>query len=217
MTTPERMDAFFAERVNGYDEHMLTEVEGCREGYAEMARRIPAGVKNLLDLGCGTGLELDAILPRFPDLSVTGIDLTQEMLDALKRKHPDRNLTLVCGDYFTVPFGTDAYDCVVSFETMHHFPPQEKQKLYEKILAALHPGGCYIECDYMVDTPEEEAALFAQSDRLRRENALKDGELYHIDTPCCIEHQLQLLTAAGFARVEHVFRMGGTSLSVASK
>ena len=37
----ERMDDFFAARTEGYDEHMLEEVEGCKEGYAEMARLVP--------------------------------------------------------------------------------------------------------------------------------------------------------------------------------
>ena len=36
----------------------------------------------ILDLGCGTGLELDALFARFPDLRVTGIDMTEEMLCA---------------------------------------------------------------------------------------------------------------------------------------
>lgn len=217
MTAPERMDAFFAARVGDYDTHMLENVEGCREGYAEMARRIPADTKTLLDLGCGTGLELDAIFPRFPGLAVTGIDLTREMLEVLRQKHPHRNLTLLCGDYFTVPFGTDAFDCAVSFETMHHFPPEKKHGLYRKIHDALHPGGYYLECDYMVDTPEEEALLFAESDRLRREEKLPDGVFYHIDTPCCINRQLRLLTEAGFFHAEHVFRLGGTSLIGARK
>lgn len=37
----EKMSDFFAARVEGYDEHMLTEVAGCKEGYAEMARLVP--------------------------------------------------------------------------------------------------------------------------------------------------------------------------------
>ena len=39
----------------------------------------------VLDLGCGTGLELDEIFRYFPDLAVTGIDLTREMLQQLKK------------------------------------------------------------------------------------------------------------------------------------
>ena len=70
----EEMSAFFAARVEGYDEHMLNDVVGCREGYARLAQALPADARDVLDLGCGTGLELDALFARFPDLRVTGID-----------------------------------------------------------------------------------------------------------------------------------------------
>ena len=78
MQSLEEMRAFFAARVDIYDEHMRNEVEGCREGYARMAALLPEGIYSLLDLGCGTGLELEGIFARFPDLRVTGIDLTAE-------------------------------------------------------------------------------------------------------------------------------------------
>ena len=73
----EKMSDFFAARVEGYDEHMINNVEGCREGYVKMASLIPQNTQKLLDLGCGTGLELDEIFKRFPDVEVVGIDLTR--------------------------------------------------------------------------------------------------------------------------------------------
>ena len=123
MTNLEPMASFFAARVGMYDEHMLNDVEGCREGYLTMAELVPEGTESLLDLGCGTGLELDEIFKKLPDASVTGIDLTQAMLDRLKEKHPDKSLNLICGDYFSVALGEGVYDCAVSFQTMHHFSP----------------------------------------------------------------------------------------------
>ena len=85
----EKMNEFFAARADGYEEHMLTYVEGSREAYIQMAKLLPKSCKNLLDLGCGTGLELDEIFKLFPNLDVTGIDLTQDMLDKLLQKHRD--------------------------------------------------------------------------------------------------------------------------------
>ena len=37
----------------------------------------------ILDLGIGTGLELDCLFERFPDAQVTGIDVSAEMLAQL--------------------------------------------------------------------------------------------------------------------------------------
>lgn len=117
----EPMADFFKARVEIYDEHMLNEVEGCGEGYKKMAELVPPGAKHILDLGCGTGLELDEIFKLNPDVEVTGIDLTAEMLDCLKKKHPDKKLNLINGSYFDMDFGKDVYDAAISFQSLHHF------------------------------------------------------------------------------------------------
>ncbi|NLO40597.1 MAG: class I SAM-dependent methyltransferase, partial [Ruminiclostridium sp.] len=62
----ERMDDFFTSCADGYDEHMLNNVEGCIDGYVKGAELIPEDVEDLLDLGCGTGLELDEIFKTRP-------------------------------------------------------------------------------------------------------------------------------------------------------
>ena len=198
----ERMDEFFAARTEGYDEHMLEEVEGCKEGYAEMARLVPENIKNLLDLGCGTGLELDRIFEIYPDINVTGIDLTASMLEKLRQKHPDKSLELICGDYFTVGFKNNFYDCAVSFQTMHHFSHDKKITLYKKIYDSLTADGIYIECDYMAETQAQEDYFFAENARLRREQGIGADEFYHYDTPLTVAHEAEVLQKAGFQKVE---------------
>lgn len=217
MTQLESMSDFFTARVEGYDEHMLSEVEGCKEGYQVMADLVPKNVKSLLDLGCGTGLELDEIFKRLPDIAVTGVDLTQSMLDKLREKHPDKKLHLICGDYLTEDFGREQFDCCVSFQTMHHFSHEKKIELYQKICSSLTDTGCYIECDYMVETQEEENFWFAENQRIRREQHISEAALCHYDTPCTIENQITMLQKAGFTDVKTEFRMGNTTILTAVK
>lgn len=217
MQTLEKMSDFFTARTNGYDEHMRSNVVGCKEGYIKMAELVPKNTARLLDLGCGTGLELDEIFKKFPSLEVVGIDLTQSMLDKLKEKHPNKKLDLICGDYFAVDFGEQKFDCAVSFETMHHFSYESKIKLYRKIFSVLADHACYIECDYMVDTQKEEDFFFAEYQRLQEEQNLDKKAFYHFDTPCTIENQIKLLKKAGFLRVEQVFKLGATVMLVAEK
>ena len=213
----EEMTAFFTSRLDLYDEHMLREVPGCRAGYARMAALLPEGTARLLDLGCGTGLELEPIFARFPALRVTGVDLTAAMLDRLRAKFPDRDLTLIRGSYMGMDFGRERYDAAVSFETLHHLEPEEKGALYRRVWEALTPEGVYLECDYIAATAEEEAALRLEHRRLRMEAGVGGDTLYHFDIPCTLEHQKVLLEAAGFVQVTAEPLEGDTVLLTARK
>lgn len=213
----EKMDEFFAARVEGYDEHMLNEVGGCREAYEKMAELIPDGTKNLLDLGCGTGLELAGIFKRFPNVSVTGIDLSKAMLEKLSEKYSDKNITLINADYFSTDLGRERFDTAISFQTMHHFSHDMKIGLYEKIRNSLKIGGVYIECDYMAETQAEEDYWYSENVRIRKEMNIPENEFYHFDTPCTAPNQIKMFKAAGFASVEKVFRIESTTIIIAKK
>lgn len=213
----EKMDEFFAARVEGYDEHMLNEVGGCREAYEKMAELIPDGTENLLDLGCGTGLELAGIFKRFPNVSVTGIDLSKAMLEKLSEKYSDKNINLINADYFSIDLGLRCFDTAISFQTMHHFSHEMKIGLYEKIRDSLKSGGVYIECDYMAETQAEEDHWYAEIAHIRKEMNIPENEFYHFDTPCTATNQIKMFKAAGFASAEKVFRMENTTIIIAKK
>ena len=213
----EKRTDFFTSRVDIYDDHMIHEVEGCREGYLKMAELVPEKTKTLLDLGCGTGLELEAIWTTNPGIAVTGIDLTAAMLERLKKKYSDRDVTLIEADYMACELGTERYDAAVSFQTLHHFTHEEKLGLYEKLWRALKAGGCYIECDYMAETQEQEDYFFAEKKRLEEELKLVKGEYYHFDMPCTMDNQKRLLRQAGFTEVEVVWRQENTTILYANR
>jgi cyclopropane fatty-acyl-phospholipid synthase-like methyltransferase len=196
---------------------MIENVEGCKEGYIKMAELLPNGVNELLDLGCGTGLELDEIFKINPFIKVTGIDLTKAMLDKLKQKHPDKNLSLINASYFDYDFGASKYDAVVSFQTLHHFSHEHKLRLYTKVFNGLKADGQYIECDYMVESQQEEDFYYSENKQIRKEQNIPDEEFYHYDTPCTITNQIKLLSEAGFKTVQMEWRMGNTTIIVAKK
>lgn len=212
----EEMSDFFARRVAGYDEHMLTNIDGMAECYDRVAALLPTDMRTLLDLGCGTGLELAPVFERFPQVRVTGIDLTQAMLDALAEKFAGRDLCLFCGSYFDVPLGRERFDAALSVESLHHFTHEQKLSLYRRIYEALAPGGCYIEADYMAATQAEEDSLFAQRDALLAEQGAEEG-IWHFDTPCTAENQQRLLREAGFASVSRQWQCANTVILAARK
>ena len=213
----EKMDEFFTNRLDLYEDHMLRNAEGVAEGYRQLVPYLPAGCRTLLDLGCGTGLELEEVFKACPNLSVTGIDMTQAMLDRLQSRYGDRSVRLICGNYLTVDFGIEVYDAALSFETLHHLTPQQKGAFYPRILRSLKPGGRYIEVDYMVLTQQEEDFGFSESTRMRAEQRIAHDEIVHIDTPCTVDNQIELLRRAGFRDVKAVWRQGATTLIIADR
>lgn len=196
----ETMDGFFDARIGEYEEHMSP----WRNHYLWMADLLPEGMETLLDLGCGTGLELEPIFARFPSLRATGIDLSEKMLEKLRQKHNLRFLDLICADYFQYELGEKRFDAVVSFETLHHFPAVKKTQLFSRIRHSLKPGGVYLECDYIAKTLEIETLVFEESRRRRLRDGIGADAFVHFDTPLTLEHEMQAMRDAGFARVELV-------------
>ena len=190
----ETMSGFFDRRVDSYEDHMRP----WRAYYRWLGELIPAQAETLLDLGCGTGLELDEIFRLHPDIRVTGIDLAPGMLARLREKHPERKLTLTVGDYLTVPLAPCAFDVAVAFETLHHFPPETKLGLFRRIFAALRPGGMLLEGDYIAESEEMETYLFQELARRRARQHVPEGTFVHFDTPLTLAHELSLLSQAGF-------------------
>ena len=213
----ERMDDFFAARVDGYDEHMRTTIEGASDFYAYTASLLPAETgTRVLDLGCGTGLELEEYFRLNSEADVTGIDLSEAMLKALKEKLPDRRISLVVGSYFDVPFGEKKYDAAVSVESLHHFPAEQKETLYAKLRASLKDNGFFVLTDYFAESEEMEKEYFRNLKQLRAEQGLPEDEFFHYDTPLTADHEIRGLRQAGFSDVQ-ILKEWGTTFTLLAR
>ena len=211
MSPLEKMGDFFNARLDGYEDHQMNTIESAHEFYPYTAEGLPrnAGVQ-ILDLGCGTGLELDAFFALNPEAKVMGIDLAEGMLNTLKQKYSDKDLNLILGSYFEVPFGENTFDAAVSVESLHHFTKEEKIPLYTKLNKALKEGGYFILTDYFALSDETEQQLRQELLRLKKEQGIGDDEFYHYDTPLTIAHETEALLTAGFSSVEVLNSWGVT-------
>lgn len=206
----EKMGAFFDARLDGYEEHQLTCIESAQEFYPFTARCLPTLAPEILDLGCGTGLELRYYFPLAPEARVTGIDLAEGMLRALREAYPDKHLTLIQGSYFEVPLGVERFDAAVSVESLHHFTQEEKLPLYRKLHQSLKDGGYFILTDYFAPDDAYEHFYRQELLRLKAEQGIEDDEFYHYDTPLTVPHETEALLRAGFSRVELLGQWGAT-------
>ena len=214
----EKMCAFFEARLDGYDAHMIKNIESADVFYPFTAQQLPMTENcHILDLGCGTGLELEQYYPRNPSAKITGIDLSNGMLAALKQKFPDKDITLICGSYFDVDLGEALFDGAVSVESLHHFTKEEKVPLYRNIHRALKDGGYFVLTDYFSLSDAEERMHQQNLIALKAEQGIHDEEFYHYDTPLTVAHETEALDEASFSSVQVLAHWGATYTIKATK
>jgi len=181
---------FFNEKINTYDdvhkEFMETKIV--------LAENLDKNTKNILDLGAGTGLELIHVFEMFPDAKVTVIDISENMLEELKKRAFADKVNIICGDFFKTDFGK-GNDAVISTSALHHFMPVEKLTLYRKILESLRDGGLFINADKISLSQEEQ-------DFYLKELENNFANYKHLDTPLTVENEIKILKEVGFDNVE---------------
>ncbi len=166
-----QMRSEFAEKFNydeealGYDQDVRNEAHPIRAGYTGLLNWVAqqaaaAGSGPILELGSGTG-NLTRHLP--PEAPVTCVDVSGEMMGIAQEKLPaDRPITYVQEDilaFFNRRRGP--YAAVVSTYTIHHLTEEEKELLFEKIVAVLRPSGKAILGDLMFEDEEAKTAYLS--------------------------------------------------------
>lgn len=186
----EKVRDFFNEKIDSYDDihaqYMDTK--------AELGDNLDKDAKNILDLGGGTGLELIHLFELFPDVHVTVIDITENMVEKLKTRDFADRVTAICGDFFEVDFGKD-YDAVISTSALHHFKKDEKVILYKKIYDCLKENGQFLNSDFIAEDESFEKEQLYEIDN-------EFDKYKHIDIPMTIEHELEVLEAVGFKDIK---------------
>jgi ubiquinone/menaquinone biosynthesis C-methylase UbiE len=105
-----------------------------------LAAAMVAG-RHVLDVACGAGYG-SALLARHA-ASVTGVDIAPDVVaHACTHYGAQSNLRFEVGDCAALPLPDQAFDAVVSFETMEHIAAQDA--FLDEIRRVLRPGGLLI-------------------------------------------------------------------------
>lgn len=199
-TKPERMNAFFDARHSNYDNDMHRNVESFDSFYRTIAESVNKTQKRIkiLDLGVGTGLELEPIIKRVPNAEIICVDISAKMMAMLKQKYEDKDIEMktVNESYICYQFGENKFDYIISVMTMHHLQKNEKIQLYTKIVRALKVSGKYIEGDWVVSKNDEKEYMdkYLAKKKLFK---LNDDDIYHIDIPFSLETQENIFKESG--------------------
>jgi len=96
--------------------------------------------RKILDLGCGTGVLLPALLSRFPETAcIVELDFAIDMLRQNASKVPDLRVRRVCADALRLPAAADSFDLALCFGILPHLA--DKPKALSELLRVLKPGG----------------------------------------------------------------------------
>ena len=93
---------------------------------------------DILDLACGEGYGSNLLKEYYVNSNVTGVDISNEVIEHAENKYSKDNLKFLQGDATTF-FNNDYYDVIVSFETIEHVSTYEA--VIENFSKLLKPNG----------------------------------------------------------------------------
>jgi ubiquinone/menaquinone biosynthesis C-methylase UbiE len=119
----------------------------------QLKKHPPEGI--LLDAGCGPGYLDRAIVARYPQLKIIGIDISPDMLElAVKNKALVTNNSFLSyqeADVQKLPFESESMDFVISTLSMHHLAHPEVA--FREIFRVLKRPGRFLMFDLRRDMP----------------------------------------------------------------
>ena len=199
----------------------------------------PSEPAYILDLCCGEGLLTRALLDKFPECRVYGLDGSPKMIAHIEKalatygvRFKARQFDLAASDWREFPFPAHA---VVSSLAIHHLDGTEKQVLFKDIASILTPGGSFIIADLTepMDQYGKGLAAKAWDEAVRQRSLDLDGDLKgydhfceigwnhyaqlkpdpdSIDKPSSLFDQLKWLEQAGFTDVDVFWMKAGHAI-----
>ena len=149
----EKIEAFFPEdnimddklkSKEYFNSHSNTIIN--RNGYWSYDYRITSkfllrqNVRSLIDIGCGNGAFLEMFHNASPDVLLSGIDLSHEMVAQSRLRLPEANI--VEGDAENMPFDDETFDAVSCHMSIHHHPHPERS--ISEMYRILEKEGCVV-------------------------------------------------------------------------
>jgi len=106
---------FFDRSAGGWDERVRPDAPQHLAALAAAVARLEAPPSRALDLGTGTGAGALWLAREFPDARITGLDISEAMIEQAKAKLPDEmsgRVDFLVGDAGRLPFTDGSVDLV---------------------------------------------------------------------------------------------------------
>jgi len=214
------MGDFFDSVSDTYDEVHTAHIDRGEEYYMAISNPFESTSKKvkILNLGCGTGLDLASILKKTPNATLCCIDLSQKMLSILEERYSagSHSITKHLVSYLDFEYSPNEYDYILASSTLHHLLDKEKSDLFQKLFNALKNNGYLVLGDYYVSDDEAKEYLELYFNFKSKGIDISEGK-YHIDIPTTRESEIDLLNRSGFKGIETIWESANFSIITARK
>ena len=216
MMNGDRKNDYFEQDAGGFDElirKLIPDYERMIGILVDVISFPEERSLTVMDLGCGTGAVSAAIAGKFPNASLTGVDLSDIMLRHAKIKLGDR-LDCIRADFNQFEF-PQQYDLIVSSLALHHLKTDaDKLTFYKKIYAALNPAGQFINLDVVAGGSGALHRLYEDSWEAFMAGHFPREEIeakwlpnsYAEDFPAPITTHLDMMKSCGFKDIDIVYK-----------
>lgn len=180
---------------------------------AESAAAVTPQARDVIDVGCGAGNYSLKLLQHLPNLNVTLIDLSHNMLDrAVERVRAVTagSVTPLQGDVREIALAPGSADIILASAVLHHLRTDEEWRaVFRQFFEALRPSGSIWIFDLVEHTlPEVQRIqwrMYGEYLSRFKDDAYRDHVFAYVereDTPKPLMFQLDLLREVGFGRAE---------------
>ncbi|WZL82748.1 methyltransferase domain-containing protein [Vallitaleaceae bacterium 9-2] len=112
------------------------------------------GKKRALDIGCGSGVLMNALSKHFDE--VIGIDISENMLEIGRSKRNSSNIKFINMNATNITL-TEKFDFIVSRTTLHHI--KDKDVVIERFKSMLVDNGKIVMVDNVSEKPTPKRSL----------------------------------------------------------
>ncbi len=198
-------DGRFVRFIDRYDEalDLVAALVGALVG------ALRPGPRAVLDLGAGTGEVSRRLLQVAPGARVHAVDFSERMLDQARAKLAGHGARFTCEAADLARFDPagahDPYDAVVSAFAVHHLADAAKRDLCRRAVAALAPGGVFVNADLVKGATDlEQRTVLELHTAAMRARGLSEEEVQERlrrhrehDLPATLSDQLRWLEESG--------------------
>lgn len=187
------------------------------EALSTMISFLPNGIKNVLDICCGTGILTQKVADKYKKANILGVDFSNGMLDIAKQRFNKKNVNFYTCDLLdsdTLTKIQQKFDLVVSSFGVHNVHGSENKVVaLQNVAKLMNKGAMYITCDLLKGNNKKEQKEYyeVQKNHLLKSFNAKETEewlslLDEEDDPETWDMNVEILTKAGFKDVKLLWK-----------